>query len=728
MLSLWQCKPEKPYGARSLLSIMLLPFLALSLGNLYPLTLRREGRGEFMPVIGRRCALLASEDGRFEVWIYPFKAFWDGRISLETTGGEIPLSQVPRSVIVSPPEAVLTLKGERIKGDIEFLTSFEEKYCLIRFSLNEEVKSILVRLNNALLLMWPAPTPGRVEEIREGNALVFRREVGPGKVLQCAILSDKPFQFSQGELKIEGNKATLVFSSSPNLELSALYGRTKLDNMRRYADFFAKRVRLTSSHLLLKEAFDWAEVGLDKCFVETDIGNGFVAGYHFAGEGNRPGFAWFFGRDSSWMSFASLCVGGFEEVKENLLLQMRYQIKEGDNKGKIYHEVSLAHDYVPDPGYAYPAGDSTPLFVVTFAEYIKWSGDLDFLKKHWDNIVWGIQWCERMDVDGDLLMDNPPAGHQWFDGGEKNMIDLVAIWKKALEEGAYLADIMGRKDLKEEWLGKAKKLGEILNRDFWNEKRGYLYDRKLPDNSFLDIATCNPFIPLLWRQIDESKAQRALTLISSPQFSTPWGVRTRSREENTYNPWGYHEGTVWPLVTGWASLAEFANCHPEEGYFHLLSNAKLTRDFSLGYIPEILNGDDYIAGGCPLQGWSEAMVILPFMKGILGLEPDVPHDKVEMTLHIPNELRDARIHNIRIGDGRWAIEWETKEGERRIRIRRGKGKPLLVDLCVSLGEYEEGIIWVDGKKIAFDKRKSPCGYHLCLSAPCGEEMLIALYR
>ena len=581
--------------------------------------------------------------------------------------------------------------------------------------------------------MWPAPTEGDLKYQKDSPYLLHFSRLTGGKELKFSILSNKAMNYEDGRIEIEVSDADicLAFCGGVGEEYEAMAKRyldkpelLLKENERYENEFQARTTEVRTSNPLLDEAFYWAKAGLDKCFVETALGKGFVAGYHMAGDGNRPGFAWYFGRDSFWMGLAFLSIGDFSKVKDNLLLQKRFQIKEGNNKGKIYHELSLAHSFVPDPSYSYVAGDSTPLYVILCSEYAKWSGDREFLRENWESIKDAMDWCERMDVDGDLLIDNPPAGHQWFDDGEKNMIDLVAIWQKALEEGAYIARLLGKEDLARKWEDKARKVNRILNEDFWNAKRNFFYDRKLPDGSFLDLATCNPLIPLLWREIEEDKAETALSYFASPSFTTDWGVRTTSKDERIYNPWGYHDGTVWPLVTGWASWAQFVNCHPIDGYANLLRNAKMTRDFCLGYIPEILNGDRYEAGGCPLQGWSEAMVILPLLRGMLGLEPNALEKRIKMTMHIPEEIAFLKLTNITVGDSKWEIEWKNEGRRASLKIKKEEGSTYFIELAISMKAIQQAEAISDGKRIALEKINKPCGYHILLRSSVDKELSV----
>ena len=38
---------------------------------------------------------------------------------------------------------------------------------------------------------------------------------------------------------------------------------------------------------------------------------------------------------------------------------------------------------------------------------------------------------------------------------------------------------------------------------------------------------------------------------AAPEFSTDWGTRDLSPTVSFFDPISYHQGTVWPLYTGW---------------------------------------------------------------------------------------------------------------------------------------------------------------------------------
>jgi glycogen debranching enzyme len=102
-----------------------------------------------------------------------------------------------------------------------------------------------------------------------------------------------------------------------------------------------------------------------------------VAGYYASGDSARPGFGWFFGRDSLYTLYAVNGYGDFALSKAELEFLIHRQRADG----KIMHEYSqtaAAIDWQAFP-YMYAAADSTPLFLLAVEDYVKASGDTAFL-------------------------------------------------------------------------------------------------------------------------------------------------------------------------------------------------------------------------------------------------------------------------------------------------------------------------------------------------------------
>ncbi len=127
---------------------------------------------------------------------------------------------------------------------------------------------------------------------------------------------------------------------------------------------------------------------------------------------------------------------------------------------------------------------------------------------------------------------------------------------------------------------------------------------------------------------------------ASPEFSADWGTRDISNQTSFYDPISYHQGSIWPLFTGWVSLAEYRAGRPLSGYAHLMQNANLTWAQDLGAVTELLSGDLFQALGrsSSHQMWSSAMVISPLVRGLLGLDWDALNRTLIVRPQLPATL------------------------------------------------------------------------------------------
>lgn len=685
----------------------------------------RVHTSQYMDTAGRRSVVIGSEAGACEVWVYPFKAIKTVDFAVKTGSGWVALETGFKRFAITPETLESTFEFEDgVKIIRRILAPVGYPYAVFELQVETaQPLSIAAGVTSDLRLMWPGdvePRPVQTSFDQATGAICFAAQDASDAVLSgwagmdASVCNDEHLEGGLHWSSVSMNATSgvqrllyVVSGSDEGIDAARL-GFTEAASqypelLRQTASFYRRLLEtgpsLISDNPDLDEAFSWAVVGIEKCFMETPgLGAGYIAGYNGSGDGGRPGFGWYFGRDSTWTAFASAYYNDLSGIRENLRLQAKYQITEGDNKGKIFHELSAAQGRFGWSEYAFPAGDSTPFFVVGLADYYAWTGDLQFVQELWPNALQAMDWCFRMDVDADGLIDNPPAGHQWYDYGEKNMVDLVAIWYMALR-GACVLSLALREDVPPRWAQAADRVREILNTEFWNDEWGYLYDRKLPDGRMCHITTCNPTIPLLWNLVDSEKAARAVKRLTEPDLKTPWGLRTNSSKDDIYSPDGYHEGTVWPLDTGWASLAAFANGAPDTGWDFLKANVELTRDFCLGYITEVLAGESRIPVGCPHQAWSEAMVVLPVALGIFGIRPFDGARVLQVSPSLPDALSRAKLSNVRIGDSLIDVGI-TREENKTIMYLQWSSDPLLTRVMplVPAGKRLLGVV-VNGQPV-----------------------------
>ena len=167
-----------------------------------------------------------------------------------------------------------------------------------------------------------------------------------------------------------------------------------------YKDLLDNSLMLTTPDYQFNEGYRWAMVRSDQFFQETsDIGTSMVAGFGTTLRGwdgghrisGRPGYAWYFGRDAQWTGLAVNAYGGHKMVKKILDVFTNFQ----SLNGKIYHELTTSG------AVHYDAADSSPLYVVLAAHYLKYSGDIDYIRKIWPSIKRAMDFCYSTDTDND---------------------------------------------------------------------------------------------------------------------------------------------------------------------------------------------------------------------------------------------------------------------------------------------------------------------------------------
>jgi len=155
--------------------------------------------------------------------------------------------------------------------------------------------------------------------------------------------------------------------------------------LRASAEYYRKYLSDTVSVELpdaqIQQAYDWSRVSMLQGIVNNPfLGTGLVAGYRTSGESQRPGFAWFFGRDSLWTSLALDAAGDFATTRTALQFVSKYQREDG----KMPHEIAQGASFVPwfkDFPYGYASADATPLYIIAMNDYVTESGDVAFAKE-----------------------------------------------------------------------------------------------------------------------------------------------------------------------------------------------------------------------------------------------------------------------------------------------------------------------------------------------------------
>jgi glycogen debranching enzyme len=436
--------------------------------------------------------------------------------------------------------------------------------------------------------------------------------------------------------------------------LSASYADLQKESAAYYRDYLNQTVDLDVPDRDLQQAYDWSRVSMLQGLVTNPfLGTGLIAGYRTSGDSQRPGFAWFFGRDSLWTSLALNSAGDFKTTRTAIDFLSKYQRADG----KIPHEISQGASFVPwftNYPYGYASADATPLYIIALNDYVVRSGDIDFAKAKWESL-WKAYQFLRSTYDAQGFPQNLGFGHGWVEGGPllpvKTELYQSGLGTQALRALSNLAHLVGKEDVTQELDQAFVRMKPLLNQAFWSQEKNIFAFALDKDNQRVDIPSVLATVPMWFGLLDEDKSEAMLNQLAGYEHQTDWGMRIISSQDPKYNPGGYHFGSVWPLFTGWASVGEYRYHRALPAYSNLRANALQALDGSLGHVTEVLSGDYYqpISTSSPHQIWSAAMVVSPILRGMFGLEANAISHSLVFAPHVPADWTSFRLLNLHVG-------------------------------------------------------------------------------
>ena len=430
-------------------------------------------------------------------------------------------------------------------------------------------------------------------------------------------------------------------------------------------------------------AFEWAKVAYDNLLVDNpDLGSGLVAGLGVSGTGGRPGFGWFFGGDAFMNSLSLNAYGAFETVRDALLFTQKWQREDG----KMAHELSQAAGYLnwfKDYPYGYIHGDTTPFYIVACEDYLRTSGDLEFIKQSWPSIQKAYDWCLTTDADGDGLMDNSQGGAgrariRLPDRHPDRHLSGRGLGAGGLRDGAAGSG-RGRRRRGSPGAGRFRESPERARlEDSGTPRTASTPTPSTPTGSWSRNSTPWSAVPLVWGLGDGRGACGRSRRSTPADMTTDWGVRMMSNASRYYEPLNYNYGAVWPFLTGWVATALYKHDFSIQGYGLLQAAVRHTFDNGLGYVTELFSGAQNVwpQEGVAHQGFSSSGVVFPFVRGLLGLEGDALKREIVVAPRFPADWRDVEARNYRLGGERFDMKFERSRTRLKLAITRsGRGDP-----------------------------------------------------
>jgi glycogen debranching enzyme len=659
-------------------------------------------------VAGERGVVVGQQDGSFEAWLLPVKLLSHLTIEAEVEGYTVPIdvNRQAAEIEVRPDRTVLTYThiGFTVR-QIMFSPNEGEAgtgpMVLFEFDCVRPT-DFTFRFTPELRWMWPERNEGvpDAEWVAGKSAsdgyyvlhadypdLAGAVTIPGAKSGILAPYQERP-QVHPVELKLHIDPARdhgrlfpllMAVGTTQATATNAALGESlvKLNagiaasyqaHADRYRKLLANSTSIETPDKALNEAFQWAVVSIEqlRARAQPTGETALVAGYYASGDSARPGFGWFFGRDALYTLYAVNGYGDFALSKAELEFLIRRQRADG----KIMHEYSqtaAAIDWQAFP-YMYAAADATPLFLLAVEDYVRSSGDVAFLSAHREAIEKAWTFETTHDSDGDGIYDNA-QGTGWVESWPGAMphqeVYLALLDQQASGAMAKIEELLKDPEKAANAEKRAGAIAKTIEAEYYDhEKSCYAFSRNA-DGSLDRASTVYPALAWWSGKSILAHPEGCLKQFAAHTLATDWGLRDVSTDEKFYDGMSYHQGSVWPLFTGWAALAEYRANQPLAGYQMLMENANLTRAQDLGAVTELLSGDVFVPFGRSTshQLWSSAMVITPTLRGLFGIEIDAQTKTITVNPHLPAGWDHAEILNLQLPGGQAALYF-TRNGEK----------------------------------------------------------------
>lgn len=426
-----------------------------------------------------------------------------------------------------------------------------------------------------------------------------------------------------------------------------------------------------------------------------------------------PWFAVPFGRDALITALQTLIFTP-EIAVGTLRYLARFQGKvvnewNEEEPGKILHELRAGEMTVlkemPHVPY-YGSVDSTPLFLLLFAETMKWLDSQALYQELLPNVRAALDWIDNYaDKDGDGFIeyhchnqrgvlnqgwkDNATA-LQFRDGKYPEhpiaLCEAQAYVYAAKRDLAEIVERQGEKEWAQKLRGESARLKKAFNEVFWMPEENYFAQALDKHKNKIPTVGSNPGHCIWCGIVDEDKIEPVIRRMLAADMSSGWGIRTVSTDEPSFNPMSYHNGSVWPhdnsILAAGMKMAGYSQA-ANEVISQIFTASQRFRYFRL---PELFCGfqqdNRYYSSpaeypvSCSPQAWTAGAAIF-FVQTMLGLEVEASQRKITLRPSLPPWLTELTLEQLLVGDNKVSFRvWRdlTKSDRYHIDVLDGEGK------------------------------------------------------
>ena len=713
----------------------------------------------FVSVHGRRAALFGYSENGLEAWAYPVQILNSYRVSFRQQGAatEIEGPAILRRITYSPESVVRTYVGPDFVVREKLFVPLELSGVLVSYETEgTRPVDVVVRFTPVLDLMWPASIGGQ-ESAWDASASAyvlseplhrFTARVGSPDI----VAHDDTVNATQRVSRSAGLAFTLraardhrtahvVIAGGQSTEDTAVIAARLLEQSGslekaaadHYSALLEQTLEIETPDPLINRALAWSEVALDQAWVcNADLGCGLIAGYGPSRKARRPQYDWFFAGDGMIAARALLAAGQYDRAREELEFILKYQ---DPRSGMLWHELTQSARYLDwsKYPYLYIHVDLSFDFLNTVADYLSTTGDLGFVKNHWQALESAYRYCRSLldPHDGLPRIPRDKEGQNEQDplGDE---LSLSVSWVAASASYADLAAATGRTTEAEQARRTSGQARRAVTERYWDERHGVWISAHTRSGAPVTDPDLNPAALIRNSLLTPGQRDSLLDRLASADFQADWGTRSKAASAATYNPNSYASGSVWALGTSGIAETYWSAHRPLTAL--AIWNALLPWSSldSPGHMHEVLAGDHYHpeVESVPEQSWSSASFLTTSVGGLLGLKVQGASGRVSFAPHLPPAWSGVTVRHVRVKGSDLTLHVEQLPGEIRLQTENA-GAPVAMLFApeIPLGAKLRNAL-LDNRPVAPLLEQNPQDAHvrLELALPHGGTRLSIVYQ
>lgn len=629
----------------------------------------------FIAAHGRRALVDGYASDSLEVWAYPFQILSGYRIAFRPFGVTTPINgqDILSRVTYEPDSITRVYIGPDFIVHEKLFVPLNQPGAILSYSIQStHAVEIEVHAMPVLNLMWPAALGGQSVAwnpslsafVLSEPANGYSASVGSPQIANHDEIGNRTMHgVNDAGLGFtlrpdsEGNATVFVALNAPHADPGLLLHALRHDRAALEAEAKAHQAELRDRMLQIEtpdprvnQAIAWAEIALDQAWVcNPDLGCGFVAGYGPSRGARRPQYDWFFAGDGLIAAEATMSAGDRDHARAELEFILHYQ----DVKtGMIWHELSQSAgflDWVGKYPYMFVHVDITFQFMGTLARYASSTGDIEFVRKHWQAIEAAYRYCQSV-IDPMTGLPRIPADKEGGNEQDRMSDDLglSTSWVEAASAFAQLATLSGHGELAKEAEIASARARAAVPGHYWNEQQSFWISGHTQSGQAMAERRSAPSEALAMHLFGPDYASLILDQIASSSFQTDWGTRGIGAGSAGFDPESYAKGSISALHTAGVAQVFWLEHRPVTALALWQSILPWTSLDSLGHMHEVLAGNFYRAQveSVPEQTWSSAGFLNATVHGLLGLQVDAVGHCLVFAPHLPSQWNDLSIAHL----------------------------------------------------------------------------------